>query len=61
MTLTEALASMADRVEKVVAASPKAAIALLKYPDLLENEPDLVEFVKRVIPHPPQNDYTKPG
>jgi phosphoenolpyruvate carboxylase len=50
MTLPETLLSIANRFEQIVAASGDAAIALLKYPELLEKEPALKEFVKRATP-----------
>lgn len=61
MTLTEALESMADRVQAILSASPKAATVLLNYPELLEKEPVLQDFVKKAAPQPRWNNRTKPS
>jgi hypothetical protein len=61
MTLTEALESMADKLDAILSVSPDAATALLKYPEILEKEPALQEFVKRAAPQPRWNNRTKPS
>lgn len=61
MTLTATLNSIYDRVQEIFAASPKAASVLLKYPDLLEKEPDLMEFVKKVDPQSLRIDRIAPA
>lgn len=58
MTLNEALISASDRFDKIIESSGAAAVALLKYPELIEQEPALKEFVKRATPRSHRSDRT---
>lgn len=59
MTLTETLISVSNKFEQIVAASGDAAVALLKYPELLESEPALQEFVKKATPQSHRSNCIK--